>query len=216
MSAERTEIEQLAEAGSRLCERPVEHPLFKEVRAALEAALASYKLVLLTGVSGAGKTAVIEALAGDMNAPIVEDRKRLHAVVLETLSPSHNRFPWRDQLEAILDALEDPLPGRKIDREAYADSLDPKKRGVNASAPAPRPAYSSEPSLRKAVRDAARSSRASSSSCWTRRSISLKGSGAARCPSSFGCFATCAAGSSFVLCSFRRSTSWLSPSCRPS
>ena len=156
MSAERTAIEQLAEAGSRLCERPVEHPLFKEVRAALDAAIKSYKLVLLVGVSGAGKTALIEALAGDMNAPVVEDPKRLHAVVLETLSPSHNRFPWRDQMEAILDALEEPLVERKIDREEYANGLGQEGRGANASAPAPRPAYSSERWLRKAVRKAGR------------------------------------------------------------
>ena len=77
-------------------------------------------------------------------------------MVLETLSPSHNRFPWRGQLEAILDALEEPLTERKIDREAYADGLGPAERGVNASAPAPRPAYSSEQWLRKAVRGAAR------------------------------------------------------------
>ena len=156
MTAERTAVELLAEAGARLCNPPVKHLLFREVRAALEAALRCYKLVLLVGVSGAGKTAVIEAVARDMNAPIVEDRKRIHAVVLETLSPSHNRFPWRDQLEAILDEIEDPLPARKIDREAYANGLDPKVRGPNASAPAPRPAYSSEAWLRKAVRDAAR------------------------------------------------------------
>ena len=134
-------IEELADARSSLCSEPVPHPLYVEVKDALLDALRHYKLVFLVGPPGAGKTALLENVVQDFNADIGSDLHRLHAVLLETCVPTHNRFPWRDQLMAILDALGDPLPHRKINRESLSD-------GVQSSAPDKSVEFSGGPTAR--------------------------------------------------------------------
>ena len=155
MSAERDDCKALAQAAPSLTATPVEHHRFVEAEAALEEARGNFRLILLTGPTGVGKGRLVETVAEKLNRSVADESRLVRAAVVRTLSPTQNRFPWRDQSIRILEALEDPLPGRKLDRAAAAARLCPALRGCNSSLPSVRHARSSDDTLRRAIRDAA-------------------------------------------------------------
>ena len=155
MSAERNDDNSLAPAVSKLTDRPVSHLLFQETRDALEEAWQSHDLVLLCGASGVGKGRLVEAVVEELNREVGADRRRVRAVVVRTMAPTQNRFSWRDQSFRILDALGDPLPERKTDREGAADRKSADKRGCNESLPPGRLVRGGEEAVLRSVRKAA-------------------------------------------------------------
>ena len=131
------------------------HPLFGEVRSALHEAMQCHNLLLLVGPSGVGKDTLARGLVGELNLPVLDTPALLHAVMVTAPAPHRRAFSWRDLWFDVLRALEEPLPERKVDREAAAEGLRPEVRGCNAGLPAVRMARSTEGTLHRAVRDAA-------------------------------------------------------------
>ena len=133
----------------------VPHPLFKEVRSALQEAMQCHNLLFLIGPSGVGKDTLARGLVDELNLSVSQTPALLNAAMVAAPAPHRQAFSWRDTWFDVLRVLEEPLLERKVDREAAAEGLRPESRGCNAGLPAVRMARSTEGTLHRAVRDAA-------------------------------------------------------------
>ena len=80
-------------------------------------------MVLLVGPSGVGKERLVRNEVRRLNEPIVDDRRSLRAVFFTAPSPQRGSFVWTAFWQRWLDALYDPLPECKVNRELKRDRL---------------------------------------------------------------------------------------------
>ena len=113
----------LRAALARLDQTTVDHPYFKQARRDLQERLATHDLVLLVGPSGVGKESLVLSELRRLNEPIGDDPRLLRAAYFVAPSPQRGSFSWSALWTRWLDALDDPLPECKVDREFKRDRL---------------------------------------------------------------------------------------------
>ena len=121
-----------------LCARPIEHPRFTDAYDALELASESSPMVLLLGVSGAGKSYMSDLLVTNRReeplSPFSEDDDNPDEdpdppipplVAAGVTAPSAHRgpFSWKTLWGRALRVLQDPVPDAKFDHERNAKAL---------------------------------------------------------------------------------------------
>lgn len=95
-------------------QRPVAHPAFSKVRRELLTSVRGSPLTLLCGVTGAGKTHSVVTLLQRLDR-FVGDSDDIPGVYVAAPATQRGPFRWKVLWERVLTALEDPLPGAKID-----------------------------------------------------------------------------------------------------
>ena len=96
----------------------IEHAHYKEAKAKLELALRGKRnLIFLVGPTGSGKSVLARRLVEEQNRLVESDPWSLRAVAIRTPSPFAHVFSWESLLVNLLEALHDPLPDEKVDRE---------------------------------------------------------------------------------------------------
>lgn len=128
MSTESSVRASLLAARDRVGAETVRHPHFDATASRLRETASSHPLSLLLGVPGVGKTVLAGTLVTQINRSVSEDPSNVRAVAVTAPAPHRKAFSWREFSIAVLDALDDPLPACKVDREAVADAL---RRGVS-------------------------------------------------------------------------------------
>ena len=109
------------------------HPSFQAAKEQLREALDTSSLVLLVGPSGVGKGRLIRHLTDDFNAPIRHDPCSRRAAVVCASNPSTPRFSFREFYMDLLEALDEPLPEKKVDRVALLDRTLERTRAHRAT-----------------------------------------------------------------------------------
>ena len=138
----------LEDALARLPNAVVDHPHFAFARTALEQALACSSMVVLVGSSRVGKTRLVSDLVAQFNAGVSDSSGCCRAILVTAFTAQGRAFSWKSLWKSILEALCDPLPDRKVNRQAMVAALSEGRR--------PRFKYSTEDDLYRSVRDAAR------------------------------------------------------------
>ena len=103
-------------------DRPIRHPVFRDVSARLFSAVKASPLTLLIGASGVGKTRLVSSLVQRLNG-LLGQPGRIPAVALVAPTSQRTMFSWKAFWERLLTALEDPLPGTKVHPVASAEAL---------------------------------------------------------------------------------------------
>ena len=117
----------LLAARTRIGAEAVRHPHLEATASRLREIASSHPLSLLLGVPGVGKTVLAGVLVLALNRSVSDDPSKVRAALVTAPAPHRKGFSWREFWIAVLDALHDPLPACKVDREAMADAL---RRGV--------------------------------------------------------------------------------------
>ena len=138
----------LAAAALRLPDAVVDHPYFTSARSELQQALACSSMVVLVGSSRLGKTRLVRDFVVQYHAGVSESSGCCPAIVVTAFTAQGRAFSWKSLWKSILEQLDDPLPDRKINRQAMVPALSDGRR--------PRFRYSTEDDLYRSVRDAAR------------------------------------------------------------
>ena len=113
----------LMAARVRLREATIEHVYYKEAELCLQEQPDTHRMGLVVGASGVGKGRLVRNQVRRLNKPIVEDPRSLRAVFFTAPSPQRGSFIWTAFWHRWLDALDDPLPECKVNRELKRDSL---------------------------------------------------------------------------------------------
>ena len=134
----------LVDLSAWLGKQLIQHDAFTSTLSDLQQALAGNPIVLLTGVAGTGKSTLASRVVKDTNEGCSSGQVR--AVMVVAPAPHRRAFSWKDLWTEILMKLGDPMPDRKLDREAAAARLA-NGRGIGNL-------RGTEGSLQRAVRDA--------------------------------------------------------------
>ena len=138
----------LQAAYSSICLETLPHTHFEAAELGLRSALECSSMVMLLGSTGVGKTRLAHTLAEESNARVSDLPDGRPAVVVKAASPRGRAFSWKSFWMDTLDALADPLPDHKVDRQATAAAL---QSGRPSSL-----RHSTEDTLRRSVTCAAR------------------------------------------------------------
>ena len=109
--------DELRSACVRIDQKVISHLYFSETKQRLLEALGTHNIVLLVGPSGVGKGTLIRVLLRQLNGPVEGDPTAIRAVSFRAPSPHGPTFPWKAFWIAWLNAMQDPLPERKVDRK---------------------------------------------------------------------------------------------------
>ena len=93
------------------------HPYFIETKRKILRALKTDDMVLLVGPTGVGKGTLVYTLVEELNVPVQDDPVAIRAIYFRCPSAHGTRYPWFSFYYNWSDALQEPLPGRKIDHE---------------------------------------------------------------------------------------------------
>ena len=118
--------------------RPVPHPALRAVRRELLSAVRGSLLSLLVGMSGVGKTRLLESLVRRLNT-LLGAPCSIPAVMLVAPTAQRAVFSWKAFWIRLLTALDEPLPGDKVDPHARAAEL--RRRACGAMAHTTEAAY---------------------------------------------------------------------------
>ena len=152
MSADlKSDGDALEVASARLPHAVVDHPHFTSARAALQEALLCSSMVVFLGSSRVGKTRLVSDLVADRHAGISDSSGCCRAIHVTAFTAQGRAFSWKSLWKSVLEQLDDPLPDRKVNRQAMVQALSEGRR--------PRYQYSTEDDLYRSVRDAARDRR---------------------------------------------------------
>lgn len=116
----------------------VKHPRIGQLFRETDLLLAPYSgadIVLLIGPTGVGKTtattAMLENTYREQAVVMAEDMNFIPAVQIEAPSAGERAFSWRLLYSALLEALNEPLIGRKLDSTDSVSTQLKKRTGVD-------------------------------------------------------------------------------------
>ena len=113
----------LMAARTRFREMTIDHEYYKAARLDLQEKLVTHRMGLVVGPSGVGKERLVRNEVRRLNKPIVDDRGSLRAISFTAPSPQRGSFVWTAFWHRWLEALDDPLPECKVNRELKRDRL---------------------------------------------------------------------------------------------
>ena len=95
---------------------PLLHPYFVDTVRRLHQMIDMYPLVPFVGPTGVGKTGVVHYLMARYNEDVVNEPQFLRAAMVQARTRRERVFSYKELWLCGLDALDDPLPERKIVR----------------------------------------------------------------------------------------------------
>ena len=113
---------------------PVPHPALRSVRREFFTAIKGFPLTLLIGLSGVGKTRLVDSVVGRVHR-LLGGPGRVPAIGLVAPTAQRQAFSWKAFWARGLEAVHDPLPGDKVDPVARAIELRRRFGGANARTP---------------------------------------------------------------------------------
>jgi energy-coupling factor transporter ATP-binding protein EcfA2 len=111
------------------------HPMLVSVRDQLCSTItlrAGVDLAIVTGPTGVGKSTLIDIFRGQVEQGQIDylrsDPGCVPVVIVEAPAPETSVFGWKDFYVRIMEALGEPLIGRKVDVEALHGPAKPNLR----------------------------------------------------------------------------------------
>ena len=101
---------------------PNKHPMFEAVFGQVLASMRGSPLTLLLGLSGVGKSRLLEALVQRF-VDNVGTADQVPAVYLVAPTAQRQNFSWKAFWERLMHRLHDPLPGQKIHPAGRAEAI---------------------------------------------------------------------------------------------
>ena len=113
---------------------PVPHPALRSVRREFFTAIKAFPLTHLVGLSGVGKTRLVESVV-ERTSRLLGGPGRVPAVVLTAPTAQRRVFSWKGFWARSLGAVHDPLPADKVDPVARAAELRCRLSGASPRTP---------------------------------------------------------------------------------
>lgn len=113
---------------------PVAHPALRAVRRQFFTAIKAVPLTLLIGLSGVGKTRLVDSVVRRINR-LLGGPGRVPAVGLVAPTAQRQAFSWKAFWVRALEAVHDPLPAEKVDPVARAAELRRRFGGASSRIP---------------------------------------------------------------------------------